>query len=106
MARQLGRELGGCGLQWRGSVWLGHEREEEGDPDKVGPPVGERKGTGPATSETGGEGERLGWLLGRPAYVGHAREKGKALRWASHGELEWATGAGEGRASPEVKGGK
>ena len=43
-----------------GDVWLGHEREEEGDPDKVGPPIGERKGTGPSASETGGEGEQLG----------------------------------------------
>ena len=39
-----------------GAVRLGHEREEEGDPDKVGPPIGERKGTGPSASETG-EGE-------------------------------------------------
>ena len=89
-----GAELGGGG-----GVRLGHEREEEGDPDKVGPPIGERKGTGPSASETGGEGEQLGWLLGRPAYAGHAREKGKELRWPGRGELEWAAGAGVGRAS-------
>jgi len=82
-----------------GAVRLGHEREEEGDPDKVGPPIGERKGTGPSASETGGEGEQLGWLLGRPAYARRTREKGKVLRWAGRGELERAAGAGSGRAS-------